>query len=322
MTEKIMIIGEMNKGKICSFTLECIAAAETIADDAEIVVVLYGEVKAASIVEELTYYHVDKVIWVKEEPGAFTEEAYGQCILAILQKEKPSKIITSQTDFGKNIAPYISEVTAIPLISNVKDIKKEVHSFLVTRSIFSGKLDEIIRLETDVFIVAIKPNSWDMPVKRDRKAIAVEEYVMTDTKPVFSVVKVKKEQENTIDLLDAKVIVAGGRGIKNKEGMELVKKLATTLGGTVGVSRGAVELGLSDSSLQIGQTGKAVAPDIYIACGISGAIQHIVGMNGAKVVIAINNDPDAPIFQEADYCIVGDVFQVVPLLIQQLEDRE
>ncbi|WP_445489565.1 electron transfer flavoprotein subunit alpha/FixB family protein [Niallia sp. 03133] len=319
---KVLIIGEMKQDQMRTVTMECLSAAKKVDDEAEIVVVLYGEDKTRSNMEELLYYNVHKIIWVQTKSSTFSQEAYGKMLESILKKEKPTNVIIPQTDFGKSLAPYLSEVLNIPLFSNIKDIKQENKALFLTRSVFSGKLNETIFLKEADFIAAIKPSSWELPAKQKEKPAVVEEIHLGKIKPIFPLVKVKKKENSMLDLLDAKVIVAGGRGIKNQEGMELIKKLALLLGGTVGVSRGAVELGLSDSSLQIGQTGKAVAPDIYIACGISGAIQHVVGMNGAKTVIAINNDPDAPIFKEADYCIVGDIFEVLPLLIKDLEDSK
>ncbi|MGP7816755.1 electron transfer flavoprotein subunit alpha/FixB family protein [Niallia sp. 01092] len=322
MREKILIIGEMKQEKIRTVTFECLSAANGIAADAEIVVLLYGKDKTTSDVDDLLQYKMDKILWISTKETPFSDEAYRKHVEAILKKEKPAKVFIPHTDFGKSIAAYLSKVLAIPLLSNVNGMRREKDSIVFTRSIFSGKLNETVRLDEDTFIAAIKPNSWVVPNEHGKQAVVIEEQVMDKTTPVFPLLKVEKKNGNSIDLLDAKVIVAAGRGIKNTEGMELIKKLASLLGGTVGVSRGAVELGLSDSSLQVGQTGKTVGPDLYIACGISGAIQHIVGMNGAKVVVAINNDPDAPIFKEADYCIVGDIFEVVPLLIQQLEGAE
>lgn len=138
-------------------------------------------------------------------------------------------------------------------------------------------------------------------------------------KPVATLIGLEQKREKAAGLVDAKIIVGAGRGIQNEEGFALVKKLADTLGGTVGVSRGAVELGVCDASIQLGQTGKTVAPDIYIACGISGAIQHLVGVTSAKTIIAINKDPNAPIFEVADYGIVGDIFEIIPSLLKEWE---
>ena len=140
---------------------------------------------------------------------------------------------------------------------------------------------------------------------------------VTIDQPITALIGLEQKKADVIGLVDAKIIVGAGRGIQNEEGFALINKLAEILGGTVGVSRGAVELGICDASIQLGQTGKTVAPDVYIACGISGAIQHLVGVTSAKTIIAINKDPNAPIFEVADYGIVGDLFDIIPALIKE-----
>jgi len=319
VADKIAVIGEIQEGRLRPVTLECIAAAEALAENKEIIVIFCGEKPTEVVCEEIYYYSAAKITWTFLAEQQKTLEMYNLCIQTILEKEKPQKIIFGNTELGKAVAPYISEKLSYPLFSSVSSLERIDDAIKATMPIFSGKLQQIIDMDLQKFMITIKPNSFSMPTKKDHKKIPMEEVKIEKKIAVFPLVKIEKNAECTKELIDAKVIVAGGRGLQNEEGYYLLEKLASLVGGTVGVSRGAVDLGVADMSLLIGQTGKTVSPDIYIACGISGAIQHIVGMNSAKTVVAINNDPKAPIFAEADYGVVGDIFEVLPEVIKALE---
>lgn len=319
VVDKIAIIGEIHEGNLRPITLECLAVAEKLAEDGEIIIIFCGEKPTEIICQEIFYYSAAKIVWTSLDEKERTLEIYNSCLQNIIEKEKPTKIIFGSTELGKAVAPYISEKLSCPLFSNIINLEKKDNNIAATMPVFSGKLHQIMNIDLPKFILTIKPNSFKMPMKKTKKKIPIEEASINKKSLVFPLVQIEKISEHRKDLIDAKVIVAGGRGLRNKEGYELLQKLASIVGGTVGIARGAVELGVADISLLIGQTGKTVSPDIYIACGISGAIQHIVGMNSAKTVVAINNDRQAPIFDEADYGVVGDIFEVLPALIKELE---
>lgn len=320
MKEKIIILGEYQQGNLSSITLECITAAKQLQREAEISLLLMGD-EVKKDVSDLEQYDVDQMIIV-ENPllSRFSSEMYSKALLSIWNQLQPTIFLCGHTDIGRAISPYLSEKVDIPLYSNVEDFESYERKLYFTRLVYSGKLMERVEVNEPTFLVTIKPKKWEAaPKKVGRKGI-IRTMELTIDKPISSLIGLEQKKLDSVGLVDAKIIVGAGRGIQNEEGFALVTKLAELLGGTVGVSRGAVELGICDASLQLGQTGKTVAPDLYIACGISGAIQHLVGVTSAKTIIAINKDPKAPIFEVADYGVIGDVFDIIPALIKELDN--
>ena len=189
---------------------------------------------------------------------------------------------------------------------------------IFTQPIYAGKAFQKKKVNQGIIFATLRPNNIpaDQPVSSSVEAVDIT----VDLKDIRTIVKeVVRKTSGRVDLSEAKVVVSGGRGVKSADGFKLLQDLADILGGAVGASRGACDAEYCDYSLQIGQTGKVVTPDLYIAAGISGAIQHLAGMSSSKVIVAINKDPEAPIFQVADYGIVGDLFDVIPLLMEELK---
>ncbi|WP_193224574.1 electron transfer flavoprotein subunit alpha/FixB family protein [Bacillus sp. B1-b2] len=315
--ERILIFGEVYHNSIKSITLECIDAIKHLKRKAELIVLLSGE-DVKKHAEELSYYPIDKIITV-ESPflSRFSIETWNNMVESVIENLEPTIIVFGHTEIGRSITPYISERLNIPLFSNVETLEMKENKLQITRPAFSGKLTEYLQIEETPYILTLKPKVWSSISKMENKKSQVIAMNVEIEKPVFSLSRLVQSEKEQSNLTDAKIIVGAGRGVETKEGFELVEQLAQKLGGAVGVSRGAVELGVTDSSIQIGQTGKTVAPDIYIACGISGAIQHLIGVKSAKTIIAINKDPHSPIFEYADYCLVGDIFDVIPALIKE-----
>jgi electron transfer flavoprotein alpha subunit len=319
MARKVITLAEVRDGSLRNVSFEAIAAAKTIAEGGEVVAVLVGE-SVQAYANELIYYGADRVVVVENEKlKNYTSDGFGQALMAVIDAEKPEGIVFGHTALGKDLSPKIATKLNSGLISDVINVEEAGGNFVFTRPIYSGKAFEKKITTDELIFVTVRPNNIPA-LERDESRTGNVSSLSVDIKDLRTIVKeiVRKTAEG-VDLSEAKVIVAGGRGVKSAEGFEPLKELADVLGGAVGASRGACDAGYCDYSLQIGQTGKVVTPDLYIACGISGAIQHLAGMSNSKVIVAINKDPEANIFKVADYGIVGDLFEVVPLLTEEFK---
>jgi electron transfer flavoprotein alpha subunit len=239
--------------------------------------------------------------------------------MQVIQAENPEGVILGHTSIGKDIPPRIAAKLKSGLISDAISLEVNGDQIVFTRPIYSGKAFEKKVITNGIVFTTIRPNNIS-PLEKDESRFGEVTIMSVEIKDLRTIVKdVVRKATSGVDLSEAKIIVSGGRGVKSEDGFNPLKELADLLGGAVGASRGACDAGYCDYSLQIGQTGKVVTPDLYIACGISGAIQHIAGMSNAKVIVAINKDPEANIFNIADYGIVGDLFEVIPLLIEEFK---
>lgn len=320
MSEKILVIGEAQDGVLRNVSFEAIAAAKKVQPASQIVGVLCGEDSLHSQAEEMIHYGADRVITITHENlKNYTSEGYTQAVLAVIEDENPSGIVMGHTALGKDLTPKIASRLNIGLVSDVVDIEIEKDIPIYTRPIYSGKAFEKKKIVDGIDFFTIRPNNISSIEKDESRSGEIEEKDV-DIKDLKTVIKeVVRKKTKGVDMSEARVVIAGGRGVKSKEGFDELYELADILGGAVGASRGACDAGYCDYSLQIGQTGKVITPDLYIAVGISGAIQHLAGMSNSKVIVAINQDPDANIFNIADYGIVGDLFEVLPLLKEELK---
>jgi len=319
MSKKVIVLGETRDSSLRNVSFEAVAAAKTVAEGGEVIGVVFGE-SVAEAAKELIHYGADRVIVVENEQlKQYSSDGYTQALMAVIDQEAPEGIILGHTSLGKDLAPRVAGKLGSGLISDAIAVEEAGGNIVFTRPIYSGKAFEK-RVVTDGIIFAtIRPNNID-PLEHDASRSGDVQTLSVDIKDLRTVIKeVLRKATEGVDLSEAKVIVAGGRGVKSAEGFEPLKELADVLGGAVGASRGACDADYCDYALQIGQTGKVVTPDLYIACGISGAIQHLAGMSNSKVIVAINKDPEANIFKVADYGIVGDLFEVVPLLTEEIK---
>ncbi|MBP1947717.1 electron transfer flavoprotein subunit alpha/FixB family protein [Virgibacillus litoralis] len=320
MSDKLLVIGEARDGVLRNVTFEAIAAAKKINSDGEIVGVLCGNDDLDTQAQEMIYYGADRVVTVQhDELEAYTSEGYGQAILPVIDDESPNGIIMGHTAIGKDLTPKLASKLETGLISDATEIEVEGDKAVFIRPIYSGKAFEKKTISSGLTFATIRPNNIPA-LERDESRSGDVNTKEVDIANIRTVIKevIRKASEG-VDLSEANVIIAGGRGVKSEEGFKPLYELADVLGGAVGASRGACDAEYCDYALQIGQTGKVVTPDLYIAVGISGAIQHLAGMSNSKVIVAINKDPESNIFNVADYGIVGDLFDVVPKLIEEVK---
>ncbi|MEK3853921.1 electron transfer flavoprotein subunit alpha/FixB family protein [Cytobacillus sp. FSL H8-0458] len=317
MGRKVLVLGEVREGTLRNVSFEAISAAKTAADDGEIVGVLLGE-DVSELADELIRYGADRVVVVEHvNLKQYTSDGFSQALVAVAEQEKPEAIIMGHTTLGKDLSPRVAGILGSGLISDAISIDEAGGNLVFTRPIYSGKAFEKKIITDGIVFATIRPNNI-APLEKDNSRSGEVFSLSVEVKNLRTIIQeVSRKVTEGVDLSEAKVIVAGGRGVKSKEGFEPLKELAKALGGAVGASRGACDADYCDYSLQIGQTGKVVTPELYIACGISGAIQHLAGMSNSKVIVAINKDPEANIFQVADYGIVGDLFEVIPMLIEE-----
>lgn len=319
MSRKVLVLGETRDGSLRNVSFEAIAAAKTVAEGGEVVGVLVGD-DVSALGEGLIQYGADRVVVVEDEKlKQYTSDGYSQALLAVLDQETPEGLVLGHTALGKDLSPRIAAKLASGLISDATAIEVAGGNVVFTRPIYSGKAFEKKIMTDGLIFATIRPNNI-APLAKDESRTGEVSSLSVEIKDLRAIIKevVRKASEG-VDLSEAKVVISGGRGVKSAEGFEPLKELAQVLGGAVGASRGACDADYCDYSLQIGQTGKVVTPDLYIACGISGAIQHLAGMSNSKIIVAINKDPEANIFKVADYGIVGDLFEVVPLLTEEFK---
>jgi electron transfer flavoprotein alpha subunit len=319
MTRKVLVLGEVRDGALRKVSFEAIAAGKTIAEGGEVIGVLCGN-NVSGLASDMIAYGADRVLIVEnEELKNYTSDGFTQAMMSVIKQEGPGGIVMGHTAQGKDLSPRLASKLDSGLVSDAVFVEVKSGNIMFTRPIYSGKAFEKKMITDGIVFATIRPNNV-RALDKDESRSGDVQTVKVDINDLRTIIKeiVRKTSEG-VDLSEAKVIVAGGRGVKSVEGFKILEELAELLGGAVGASRGACDAEYCDYSLQIGQTGKVVTPDLYIACGISGAIQHLAGMSNSKVLVAINKDPEANIFNVADYGIVGDLFEVVPLLIKEFK---
>ncbi|MCI5584363.1 MAG: electron transfer flavoprotein subunit alpha/FixB family protein [Lachnospiraceae bacterium] len=325
-TKDLWVFIETNEdGTAKNVGLELLNPGKTLAgkQGGSLVAVVIGN-NVASAIEAASEHGADKVIVVEgEEYAKYTTDAYTNALVALVEKYGPKSMMIGSTNNGRDLGPRVScrLNTGLTADCTSLDYSEEKDIILWTRPAFGGNLmATIICPDHRPEIGTIRPGVFKKnPVGGNAEVIREDIHISADQIRTQVLEIINEMGAEKVDLEGAEIIVSGGRGVGSAEGFETIRALAKELGATVGASRAAVDAGWIPHAHQVGQTGKTVAPKLYIACGISGAIQHLAGISGADCVVAVNKDPEAPIFDRADYGVVGNLFDVLPVLLEEIK---
>jgi electron transfer flavoprotein alpha subunit len=324
MSHGIWIFIEHAKGEIRKVSLELLSQGRILADEKgeELVAVILGN-DVQGLVGKVGAYGADKALIIEDEKLAeYTTGAYTSVLNKAAQKLEPNAILLGNTALGKDLAPRLAQRLGVGLASDVTGITGDAENyFSFKRPIYAGKVFTDVVLTQRPVMATVRPNTFPVSdADESKQAEVISEAAEIDANDLTAIIKeIALAASERPELIEADIIVSGGRGMKGPENYVILEELADVIGAAVGASRAAVDAGWIDQKFQVGQTGKTVSPTLYIAAGISGAIQHLAGMGSSKFIVAVNKDPEANIFTLADYGIVGDLFEIVPLLTEEFK---
>ncbi len=319
MANKILGILEQREGKLKKVSFEVLSVVADLAEKLNLeseALVVGNEIQN---IDETLNYGVNKITHLKNENlSAYSSSGYTDIISEYAKELNAKYLVFANTALGKDLAPRISVRINGGCIVDCIHFEISNGEFIATRPVYAGKALVDVKFRSDINIITLRPNVFK-PLKKDKSSSAI--ITVKDIQNVNLKTRTIefKKSEGKLDVAEADIIVSGGRGLKGPENFYLVENLAEVLGGAVGASRAAVDAGWRPHNEQVGQTGKTVSPSLYIACGISGAIQHLAGMSSSKYIVAINKDKEAPIFNIADYGIVGDALEILPKLTDEIK---
>ncbi len=314
MAKGVWIVAEQRDGAFRKISYELASTARKLADQLgeEVCAVLCGS-GIEGIAGQLGKYGVDRV-FVADNPALepYTTDAHAVAVAKVVKENDPAILLLGASTQGKDLSGRLVGKLATGLATDCTDVKIVDGKLLAFRPMYAGKCYGEIAISSFPQMASLRPNVF-AAVENPRAGAVVKFDPALDAGQLKTkVIEVQKDASGKVDLTEANIIVTGGRGMKGPEGYAILEELAAVLGATVGASRAAVDAGWRPQKDQVGQTGKVVSPNLYIACGVSGAIQHLAGMSSSKFIVAINKDAEAPIFAKADYGIVDDLFKIVP----------
>ncbi|MEO0079713.1 MAG: electron transfer flavoprotein subunit alpha/FixB family protein [candidate division WOR-3 bacterium] len=318
----VLVFAEQREGTLKKVAFEALLIGYKIAEAKKdgLAAAILGK-GIAHLAQEIVRFGVDQVITVDDPSLEFyTPDGYGSVLEQLVTERKPHTVVLSATSLGRDLGATLAARLETVLLPDCTAIEFDASGPLVaTRPIYAGKALSIVKAPgANPLIITMRPRAVGPQTETAKSG----QIIAASLKPAelrTKVAEIVKVVMKTVELTEADIIISGGRGMKGPENYALLEELAATVNAAVGASRAAVDAGWRDHQYQVGQTGKTVAPSLYIACGISGAIQHLVGMINSKCIVAINKDPEANIFKVADYGIVGDLFKVVPMLTEEFK---
>ena len=312
----ILVFCESKSGKLKAVTREAVSAAKKLG--ATVTAVNLGP--EATDAATLGAFGASKVIQVTNpELAHYSTEGYAQAAAEIITAENPAAVIMSSTLRGKDLAPRIAARVGAALLTDCTDVKTENGEFRALRPIYAGKVLMWAKVTGAMPLLTLRPKAFLAEESGGTAAVESRTVTLDAGKIRARVVEEKAAGGASLDVTEADIVVSGGRGLKGPEGFGIIEDLAKALGAAVGASRAVVDAGWRPHGEQVGQTGKVVSPTLYFAVAISGAVQHLAGMTTSRTIVAINKDADAPIFKVATYGIVGDAFEIVPKLTEELK---
>jgi electron transfer flavoprotein alpha subunit len=322
----VFVFAQQVDNKLAGVSYELLGKAQELAKelDCEVSAVLLGS-EMEDQCDKLTKNGADRVILV-DDPAleTYMTEPYAYALSEVVKKYKPEIVLYGATAIGRDLAPRVSARIHTGLTADCTglDIEAETKNLLMTRPAFGGNImATIVCAEFRPQMATVRPGVMPRREKEGTVRVKVEKFSLPDIRDHVNVeiLDIVKKVSGKMDIQDAKILISGGRGMGGPENFPILEELATALGGTISSSRAAVDAGWVEKDRQVGQTGKTVRPNLYVACGISGAIQHLAGMEESEIIVAINKDPGAPIFEVADYGVVGDALKIVPLLTEAVK---
>jgi electron transfer flavoprotein alpha subunit len=322
MSQTILTFAEIRGGALRRPSLEAVSEARRIADavTGRVVSVLVGAADGAAATT-LASHGADKVICFADAAfSSYSSESYARALAKAVESEAASAVLIPYTAMGKDLAPRVAFLTGGGLVSDCSSLEVTDGRLIARRAQYSGKLISTFAWTTPLQVATLRPNVFALTAPATDRSCAVVQ-AEADPKARAKVREFRAKEGGKKELAEAQIIVSGGRGLKAAEHYKLIEDLGNAMGAALGASRAIVDDGWVGHSFQVGQTGKTVSPTLYIACGISGAIQHLAGMSSSRVIVAINKDPEAPIFKVANYGIIGDLFEVVPALTSEVKNH-
>lgn len=311
---KILVYAEQRAGVLRKIAFENITLAKQLGQPFEVAVI--GD-QVADMEDALGRYGAEKVVFYKNDQlNEYSPDAFAHVLADAVKAQGADVLLMGATATGKDLGPRVAALLNAAMATDCTSVEVDGDDLKIIRPMYAGKVLATVRLTSPIKVVTVRPNVYGAQEAAGSAELSEQAAEVTDFKAVVK--EIISGAQGKLDVTEADIIVSGGRGMKGPENWHLIEDLAAKLGAATGASRAAVDAGWRPHDEQVGQTGKTVSPSLYIAVGISGAIQHLAGMSSSKYIVAINKDPDAPIFKLADYGIVADLFDVVPRMIKEL----